>query len=244
MQSYYLTGYLSVSSNYPSHLKKTYKIYNDIIYNTDYILGFIDSIGVFKDNCLMLDITHNKEILKYINSKYETINDNLIKFSNSNYLDFIGDLYTKSTEKLYINRLLINKINIEFIKVDANAVQPYKNNYSDVGYNISIIKQHKIMNTNIIMYDTGIQLKIPNGYFGEIVPNQSILEFGYKLTNTIIIKDLQRHVLSVIVKLFNHGRQIGILLLVGIPEKNGFVTLARKISPKKDGMMKKNILML
>ena len=43
------------------------------------------------------------------------------------------------------------------------------------------------MNTNIIMYDTGIQLKIPNGYFGEIVPNQSILEFGYKLTNTIII---------------------------------------------------------
>lgn len=187
MQSYYLTGFLSVSSNYPSHLKKTYKKYNDIIYNTDYILGFIDSIGIFKDNCLILDITHNKEILKYINSKYETINDNLIKFSNSNYLDFIGDLYTKSTEKLYINRLSINKINIEFIKVDANAIQPYKNNYSDVGYNISIIKQHKTMNTNIIMYDTGIQLKIPNGYFCEIVPNQSILEFGYKLTNTIII---------------------------------------------------------
>ena len=33
MQSYYLTGFLSVSSNYPSHLKKTYKKYNDIIVN-------------------------------------------------------------------------------------------------------------------------------------------------------------------------------------------------------------------
>jgi dUTPase len=187
MQSYYLTGYLSVSSNYPSHLKKIYKIYNDIVYNTDYILGFIDAIGVFKDNCLMLDITHNKELLKYINPKYETINDNLIKFNNSNYLDFIGDLYTKSTEKLYINRLLFNKINIEFIKVDENAIQPFKNNYSDAGYNISIIKQHKIINTNTIMYDTGLQLKIPNGYFAEIIPNQSILKLGYNFTNTIII---------------------------------------------------------
>jgi len=187
MQSYYLTGYLSVSSNYPSHLKKIYKIYNDIVYNTDYILGFIDAIGVFKDDYLLLDITHHKELLKYINPKYEIINDNVIKFSNSNYLDFIGDLYTKSTEKLYINRLLFNKINIEFIKVDENAIQPYKNNYSDAGYNISIIKQHKIINTNTIMYDTGLQLKIPNGYFAEIIPNQSTLKLGYNFTNTIII---------------------------------------------------------
>ena len=90
-------------------------------------------------------------------------------------------------KKLYINRLSINKINIQFIKTNQNAVQPFKNKYSDVGYNISIIKQHKVINTNIIMYDTGLQLKIPNGYFAEIVPNQSILKFGYKLTNTIII---------------------------------------------------------
>lgn len=187
MQSYYLTGYLSVSSNYPSHLKKIYKIYNDIVYNTDYILGFIDAIGIFKDDYLLLDITYHKELLKYINPKYEIINNNVIKFSNSNYLDFIGDLYTKSTEKLYINRLLINKINIQFIKINENAIQPFKHNFSDAGYNISIIKQHKIINTNIIMYDTGLQLKIPNGYFAEIIPHQSILKLGYKFTNTIII---------------------------------------------------------
>jgi len=71
------------------------------------------------------------------------------------------------------------------LRVDKSAIIPYKNNISDVGYDITVIKEHKILNNNTILYDTGIKLYPSVGYYTEIVPRSSLSKSGYILSNSI-----------------------------------------------------------
>jgi dUTP pyrophosphatase len=45
------------------------------------------------------------------------------------------------------------------------------------------------MNSDTVLYDTGIKLEIPNGYYVEIVPRSSISRSGYMLANSVGIID-------------------------------------------------------
>ena len=75
-----------------------------------------------------------------------------------------------------------------FIDCDE-AVIPSKVRYSDAGYDLTIIKVHKRLTSNTVIYDTGIKLEIPNGYYVEIVPRSSISRSGYMLANNVGIID-------------------------------------------------------
>ena len=97
---------------------------------------------------------------------------------------------------LYINNSIYNFLNNEEIepilkiyKVDEKAVIPSKNNYSDAGLDLTIISENKRLNSDTILYDTGIKIEIPNGYYVEIVPRSSISRSGYMLANSIGIID-------------------------------------------------------
>jgi dUTP pyrophosphatase len=78
---------------------------------------------------------------------------------------------------------------IKVLKVDDNAVMPTKTRYSDAGYDLTIIREHKRLTPDTALYDTGIQLEIPNGYYVEIVPRSSISRSGYILANSVGIID-------------------------------------------------------
>ncbi len=194
-QSYYFTGWKLVSSEIPLHLKKNYSVYKEFTYNADIILGIIDAVGVFTNFILKIPY-NNEEFVKMIKVPYKVINDNII-ISKINYIDFVGYLYTNSVEKLYNERnyVVFNEIIgcvqpiIGFIKKDKDAISPSKTNFSDAGYDISIIKQHKVINSKTTLYDTGISLEIPSGYYVEIVPRSSIIKSGYILSNNIGIID-------------------------------------------------------
>lgn len=194
-QSYYFTGWKLVSSNIPLHLKKNYAIYKEFTYNADVMLGIIDAIGVI--NNIILKIPYNnEEFIKMIKVPYKLVDDNII-ISKINYIDFVGQLYVDSIEKLYNERnyVIFNEIIgciqpvIGFIKNNQDAIIPSKTNFSDAGYDVSIIKQHKVINNKTTLYDTGISLEIPEGYYIEIVPRSSIIKSGYILSNNIGIID-------------------------------------------------------
>lgn len=73
--------------------------------------------------------------------------------------------------------------------VDEAAVMPSKVRESDVGYDLTIIRKHKQLTSTTALYDTGIQLQIPHGYYVEIVPRSSISKTGYILANNVGIID-------------------------------------------------------
>lgn len=190
-KSYYLTGWNLVSPTIPLHLIKKYSTFKNFTYNADVVLGIIDAIGILDEE---LKISYNNEdFLKMITVPYKMKDDNII-ITKVNYVDFVGKLYAESTEHLYddsnFNKIInCNQPVIHFVKQSKDAIIPTKANFSDVGYDISILNVHKVINSKTTLYDTGICLNIPVGYYVEIVPRSSIVKSGYMLSNSIGIID-------------------------------------------------------
>jgi dUTP pyrophosphatase len=111
-------------------------------------------------------------------------------------VDLLGMIYSNYDCPYYNNYIYTynnrDGKSIPSIKVftdDDSAVIPYKSRYSDAGYDLTIIKEFKKLNSNTVIYDTGIKLEIPNGYYVEIVPRSSISRSGYILANNVGIID-------------------------------------------------------
>lgn len=78
---------------------------------------------------------------------------------------------------------------IYFKKTLDDAVTPSAASPGDVGYDLTAIQLVKKIGSNIYMYDTGICVKPPNGFYTEIVPRSSIVKSGFILSNSIGIID-------------------------------------------------------
>ena len=70
-----------------------------------------------------------------------------------------------------------------------DAVIPFKTCPSDVGYDLTLVRKVKDVRPNVILYDTGLQIKPPEGYYTEIVPRSSIIKTGWVLANSVGIID-------------------------------------------------------
>jgi deoxyuridine 5'-triphosphate nucleotidohydrolase len=106
-------------------------------------------------------------------------------------VDFLGFLYTNIDNTFSIKAANYNYLipRCCFIKTDEAAVSPTKANWSDVGYDLSIIKKVKDINSKTALYDTGIKINLDFGYYSEIVPRSSIIKSGYILSNNVGIID-------------------------------------------------------
>jgi deoxyuridine 5'-triphosphate nucleotidohydrolase len=137
-----------------------------------------------------------QELMDYLNIPYIITSDEdnneyiLIKYG-CNTLDFLGLLYYGID-----NTLSFNETNYNYtlprccvIRVDENAIMPTKAHWSDVGFDLSIIKKIKDLNSRTILYDTGLKIQLDFGYYAEIVPRSSISKTGYILANNIGIID-------------------------------------------------------
>lgn len=100
--------------------------------------------------------------------------------NNSDLVDFLGKYTSYYQERCGICRVK---------RVDPEAVIPSKIRESDAGYDITIIKKVKDFTNTTSLYDTGIQLDIPQDYYIEVVPRSSISKTGYILANNIAIID-------------------------------------------------------
>jgi deoxyuridine 5'-triphosphate nucleotidohydrolase len=168
-------------------------------YSNQFIKAYIEVYGNLIGNSLFLSFDKSDNFLKIgklYNVPYIVKEEKIgytVEYRNSDMLDFLGKIY--SIESPYINYNIYNfnnKDNLPILKVfktDIDAVMPTKASYSDTGYDLTIIKEYKNLDSGVILYDTGIKLDIPNGYYVEIVPRSSISKSGYMLANNIGIID-------------------------------------------------------
>ena len=74
---------------------------------------------------------------------------------------------------------------------DHRAIVPSKAHHDDIGYDLTLIDVAKVVSDKITMYDTGIAVKPPIGYYTEVVPRSSFSKSGYVLANSIGVIDPQ-----------------------------------------------------
>ena len=125
-------------------------------------------------NFFHLDAPNNKYLFK-------ELNDNIA-------FDFLINLYKDSDARyrddkfyqLYLDWITIIP-SIEIKLVNKKAVMPYKNNVSDIGTNLTIIKEYKKINLSTIIYDTGI-IAIPDfGFSIKVIPHNDLILKGYMI---------------------------------------------------------------
>lgn len=73
---------------------------------------------------------------------------------------------------------------LKVVLVDEKAVLPSKGEPEAVGYDLTAIKLIKALNDNTWLYDTGVKIEPPEGYYTEIVPRSSIVKTGFILANS------------------------------------------------------------
>ena len=76
----------------------------------------------------------------------------------------------------------------KYTKTLDNAVAPQKVHITDTGYDLCIVKKVKEEN-GMVLYDTGIAVQPPLGYYFELVGRSSISKTGYIVANSIGIID-------------------------------------------------------
>ena len=121
-------------------------------------------------------------------------NDKYIEYKRqSNVIDILDIIYKNSlnpsSRVKYKFNELVNAKKCTIRTVHPQAVVPSKVRLSDVGYDLTIISKVKDFNSVTALYDTGIQIQVPFGYYVEIVPRSSLSKSGYMLANSMGIVD-------------------------------------------------------
>ena len=192
-----------------------YPNYFEFLDNNNNYIGFIKAFFEFygsisnENNYSYIYLSHtNNKLINKIKEKMNIPCDNeiqganlyTIKYDNVNAIDFLGLLYNNNNNlydyvyyKKYLNIVNNNEIIklpiLKAYKTTEKAVLPSKNRNSDAGYDLTIISKVKNNSDKTVLYDTGIKLDIPNGYYVEIFPRSSISKSGYMLANSVGIID-------------------------------------------------------
>jgi len=74
-------------------------------------------------------------------------------------------------------------------KASESAIVPYKAHDSDIGADLTIISKVKAMGKCTTMYDTGIVVVPPEGFYVQVHPRSSLSKFGYVFANSTGIID-------------------------------------------------------
>jgi dUTP pyrophosphatase len=78
---------------------------------------------------------------------------------------------------------------VHFIRDDHRAVLPTKGTELSIGYDLTVIDTVKKFSEKTTLFDTGLKVTPPKGYYTEIVPRSSLSKTGYILANSVGIID-------------------------------------------------------
>lgn len=181
-----------------------------------FIRGYFDSEGKMNkpniDNypeCIINSHSNNflQQIANFAGIAHHFIkNGRTLCYQNSNALDFLSNLYDKSTIHLSykFERYLewnswVPSLNDKqhrtclpyclVAKSDQDAIFPSKLRASDIGYDLTIIKLVDKLGTNTYLYDTGIKVQPEHGWYISVAPRSSLSKTGYILSNSMGIID-------------------------------------------------------
>ena len=74
---------------------------------------------------------------------------------------------------------------VTFIRHDKSARIPNRAHPTDIGYDLTAIGVYKKISDNITLFETGIAVQPPEGYYLEILPRSSMSKTGYMLSNSV-----------------------------------------------------------
>ena len=74
---------------------------------------------------------------------------------------------------------------IKYVVHDDRAVIPTRAHPSDIGYDLTAIDVFKSISDRITLFETGIAVSPPEGYYLEILPRSSMSKTGYMLANSV-----------------------------------------------------------
>lgn len=121
--------------------------------------------------------------------------NNEMFYDDMNAIDLLGEIYKggcySTNTGLYDRYIsILSPIGTCLVyKTCPDAILPSKTRVSDVGYDLTIIRKVKPLNNVVSLYDTGIKIRVPIGYYTEIVPRSSLSKSGYILANSVGIID-------------------------------------------------------
>jgi len=203
----FLRGYVELNSELTKLDVYNFKATDEVIFNIYFTLNDIKIAECIKDKydivCNLIKIKFTKRDIKY---------NYTLQYKFVNVLDILSKIYYPGIPESEVDTELYKEYSTlsnyqhiyydfendninyrlpkcNFILNHINAIVPTKKNASDIGYDLTIIKTHKRISDNIIMYDTGIQVKPQYGYYFEIAPRSSLSKSGYILANSIGIID-------------------------------------------------------
>tara|TARA_A100001011_G_C14302881_1_gene841678 strand:+ start:2549 stop:2977 length:429 start_codon:yes stop_codon:yes gene_type:complete len=78
---------------------------------------------------------------------------------------------------------------LKVVKRDPKAVIPSSAHPEDIGLDLTCINVKKKLENGVIIYDTGISVQPPEGYYIEIIPRSSLSKTGWFLANSVGIID-------------------------------------------------------
>jgi dUTP pyrophosphatase len=78
---------------------------------------------------------------------------------------------------------------VHFTLNDPRAVVPTKGTPFSVGYDLTAISVYKKLSDKTTLYDTGVSVEPPPGYYTEILPRSSMSKTGYCLSNSVGVID-------------------------------------------------------
>lgn len=70
-----------------------------------------------------------------------------------------------------------------------NAVIPYRGTEDSTGYDLVAVEKFKDVDSVTTLYETGVIIEPPKGFYFEIVPRSSIVKSGYFFTNSVGVID-------------------------------------------------------
>lgn len=88
----------------------------------------------------------------------------------------------------------LQSVTIKFKKHREDAVIPTRAHPSDTGFDLTLIDVDKVIampvgNKLVTLYETGISVEPPPGYYFDVVPRSSIMKTGYILANSVGVID-------------------------------------------------------
>ena len=78
---------------------------------------------------------------------------------------------------------------LRVVRTRPDAVLPQRAHATDIGMDLVAVAEHKRLPNGTILYDTGLQLDPPPGFYVEILPRSSIAGTGWMLANSVGIID-------------------------------------------------------
>lgn len=88
-----------------------------------------------------------------------------------------------------VNRLMGTGLQFKCVLRSPDARMPQKANASDAGFDLWIISKDTEFDNGTVLYDTGVAIQPPHGYYFDLVARSSIVKTGYMLANNIGIID-------------------------------------------------------